>query len=377
VLVWSAPSSTGGDPITDYIYTTNGSTYLSLGTSGTTATITTLSTGGPLINGTGYTVLVAAVNAIGAGTSSNPLSAVPATVPTAPILTTIVGGNGTLTLTWTPPTSTGGTPITDYQYTTDGGQTYLNLGTIGITATINKTSYGALPLAALVNGNAYTVYIRAKNVIGTGAVSNFLTGIPVPTAPSIPTLNTAVGGPESIVLSWTAPSSNGGLPITDYEYNTSNSIAYLSLATTGTTATITTDSGGVNLIDGVAYFIVIRARNTVGAGLPSSPPVQATPITVPGVTTLTSAVGGNQSINLTWTGPTTDGGTPIIRYEYNTSNTRFYLPLTYTGTTTKTTTITTDSGGTVLANGTPYTVSVRAVNAIGPGPQTSLTATTT
>uniref|UniRef100_A0A6C0DS22 Fibronectin type-III domain-containing protein n=1 Tax=viral metagenome TaxID=1070528 RepID=A0A6C0DS22_9ZZZZ len=377
-LVWSAPSSTGGRPIIDYRYTTDGSTYLSLATTGTTATITTLSTGGPLVNGTGYTILIVAVNGISAGAPSNPKAAIPVSVPSAPVLTAATSSNGSLILTWRPPTDTGGSAITDYQYTTDAGQTYISLGTIGITAKISKTSYGMLPLAAMINGNAYTVYVRAKTIIGTGASSNYLTGIPNPTPPLAPTLNTAVGGPNDIVLSWTAPVSDGGLPITDYEYNTSNTQAYRSLGTTSTTATITTDSNGQALATGLAYFIVIRAMNTGGGGgVPSSPPLEATPITAPSITTLISAVAGDKRIILTWTVPAFSGGTAITQYEYNTANNSDYVPLTSTLTASgaRTSTITVDSAGVNLANGTPYAVSVRARNIIGPGPATVLTAT--
>jgi titin len=377
-LVWSAPSSTGGRPITDYRYTTDGSTYLSLGTTGTTATITTLSTGGQLVNGTGYTVLIVAVNGISAGAASNPKAAIPVTVPSAPVLTAATSSNGSLILTWTPPTDTGGSAITDYQYTTDAGQTYISLGTIGVTARISKTSYGTLPLAAMINGNAYTVYVRARSLIGTGASSNFLTGIPNPTPPLAPTLNTAVGGPNDITLTWTAPISNGGLPIIDYEYNTSNTQAYRSLGTTDTTATITTDSNGQALATGVAYFIVIRAMNTGGGGgVPSSPPLEATPITAPSIATLISAVAGDKRIILTWTVPAFSGATVITQYEYNTANNSDYVALTSTLTPSgaRTSTITVDSAGVNLENGTPYVVSVRARNIIGPGPESVRTAT--
>ena len=59
-------------------------------------------------------------NVIGTGTASAPQSATPATVPSAPTITSNdVAGSGQLSVNFTAPTSNGGAAITNYQYSTD------------------------------------------------------------------------------------------------------------------------------------------------------------------------------------------------------------------------------------------------------------------
>ena len=78
---------------------------------------------------------------------------------------------------------------------------------------------------------------------------------------------------------------------------------------------------------------------------------------VPGAPTLTSAVGGDARATLTFTAPTSDGGSPITSYAATCNPGAMAAsgsasPLTVTG----------------LTNGVTYSCSVRAANASGPGP---------
>ena len=71
---------------------------------------------------------------------------------------------------------------------------------------------------------------------------------------------TAAGGVGQVVLSWDAPSSDGGEEITDYEYRINGSGPWISTGSTETTYTVT------GLDNGTAYTFEVRAVNRVGKG---------------------------------------------------------------------------------------------------------------
>ena len=90
-------------------------------------------------------------------------------------------------------------------------------------------------------------------------------------APGAPVLDSATAGDSSADLAWTAPTSNGGADISDYEYRLDGSGGWTSLSTTGTSATVT------GLTNGVTYSIEIRAVNEAGNSSASNS-VNVTPI---------------------------------------------------------------------------------------------------
>jgi hypothetical protein len=87
------------------------------------------------------------------------------------------------------------------------------------------------------------------------------------TLPGAPTGLSAVRGNNSIILSWTAPSSNGGALITGYavQYAQSGSTTWTTFAdgtTTGSGTSITI----INLTAGTFYQLRVAAVNSVGQG---------------------------------------------------------------------------------------------------------------
>ena len=85
----------------------------------------------------------------------------------------------------------------------------------------------------------------------------------------------------------------------------------------------------------------------------------APPATAPGAPTAVSATAGNQSASLTWSAPASDGGSAITGYDVLLAPAPPSAVSTVTGTT---------ASITGLVNGTTYTFSVTATNAIGTGP---------
>ena len=106
--------------------------------------------------------------------SPSPSASVPTvTTPSPPTITKVSGGeaSGQLAVRYTPPVTDGGSPVTGYEATIDGGATWWPC--VGTSGTCTLTN--------LANGSRYAVALRAVNAVGAGAVS--LPDSGVPTAP--------------------------------------------------------------------------------------------------------------------------------------------------------------------------------------------------
>ena len=207
VLVWTAPSSNGGSLITNYkLYrgtTSGGETFLTM-----VGNFLTYTDPG-LTNGQIYYYKVSALNDVGDGSQSNELSATPATVPSAPTLTSATPGNSEVALVWTAPSSNGGSSITNYKLyrgTTSGGETLLATSGNVLTYTDNS----------LTNGQTYYYTVTAVNPAGEGPFSNELNAEPFG-SPTAPQNLQAIPGDAFINLTWQAPINNGGSAITNYQ----------------------------------------------------------------------------------------------------------------------------------------------------------------
>src|SRR5216684_8819409 len=129
--------------------------------------------------------------------------------PGAPTALTATAGNASISLSWTAPASNGGASITGYNVlrsTTSGAETALSSGVFG-TAFTDST---------VRNGNTYIYKVTAVKSVGPGPPSNEASATPAPTVPSAPQNLVAVAGNSGVALSWAAPASNGGAPVTSY-----------------------------------------------------------------------------------------------------------------------------------------------------------------
>jgi hypothetical protein len=82
--------------------------------------------------------------------------------------------------------------------------------------------------------------------------------------PSAPTITKVTASNAALVIDFTAPTDNGGAPITRYEFSTNAGSSWTSIAST---ASPLTASG---LINGTLYNIIIRAVNIAGGGTASN-----------------------------------------------------------------------------------------------------------
>jgi len=344
LTVTVTPSFNGGSPITGYRYSVGGAIIPPV----TDPPINSPFTITGLTNGTSYSVVAYAVNLIGTGPGSAPVSGTPGTVPNAPVLFGILSGNGQLSVGFCLPVPDGGSPITSYQCTaTSAGSSITQSGTTS-----------PVVITGLANNTSYSVVIRAINIIGSSAPSNTVPG--TPGLPSAPRISQIIPGNGQLFVTFTPSTSNGGFTITSYQYSIDGQNF---VSTFVNPFTIT------GLTNGTAYPVVIRAVNQTGPG-PNSSPVSGTPVTTPSAPTITGITAGVKELSVAFTIPF-NGGSAITSYQYSTDGVNYRAGTNYPMT------ITVTSTGIPLTDGTTYPVIIRAINAIGNGaPSTPMNGTT-
>jgi hypothetical protein len=328
---FGASSDTGGGTLlyTASAYDTNGTLVRSSDPSATTP----LYING-LTAGTVYRYRITARNgAVTSDQSTENASLMYETNPAAPVVTASAILN-TTTISWTAPTTNGGSAIASYRVVSSPAG--YDSGTLPATTT-------SVTATGLTNGTLYTFTVTAVNV--SGFTSSGTSSVTPYTLPGVPTGFTGVAGIRQIILSWTAP-NNGGRAISGYK-----------IINTTTSTTITTSSTSYTWTDlpiNVSYsFTVAATNNGVNYGPIAS--VTGIPYDVPAATNISSTSQGFQSVTLNWTAPA-DNSSPITSYDASYNNGASWTivgnVLSYT------------FGG--LSGGT-YTLRARAYNGAGAG----------
>ncbi|WP_181905653.1 carboxypeptidase regulatory-like domain-containing protein, partial [Microbacterium bovistercoris] len=278
MVSWSEPES-GGAAITGYVVRLTAGQDLIRELAVGNVTQTTVA---GLSASTAHAVTVSAVNAVGTGDESASTSfttGAAITSPTAPTSVTATAGNAQATVSWTAPSSTGGSPITGYTVTAQpGGKTATTTGATSATVT------------GLTNGTAYTFTVTATNaagISGASAASDPVTPVAPVTPPTAPTSVTATAGNAQATVSWTAPSSTGGSPITGYTV-TAQPGGKTATTTGATSATVT------GLTNGTAYTFTVTATNAAGTSAASAASAAVTPTAPPTTPPVTRQAGANR-----------------------------------------------------------------------------------
>jgi hypothetical protein len=248
----------GGSAITNYKYSiNNGTSYTAFSPADTASPVTI--TG--LTNGTTYQIKLRAVNANGDGAQSATVSATPtapATVPNPPTALSGVAGDGAIYVLFTAG-ATGGSTITNYEYSIDGGTTFTAFSPAQTMSPVEISG----PTPALQNGTAYTVLLKAVNAIGSSIASSSITVTPATNTLSATgrLIRLEAGNPMSYPGSgttWTNLDSGGSYSATlsnaptfastYFTFNGTNQIAEIAAAV------------GINPTVGSAYTVQLWAR---------------------------------------------------------------------------------------------------------------------
>ncbi|MXW60664.1 MAG: hypothetical protein F4Z58_12040 [Acidimicrobiaceae bacterium] len=281
--------------------------------------------------------------------------------------------NMSLALSWTAPADDGGSEITGYLISWRTGRQSTR------TAELDDGAATSYTITGLRNSSVYSVTVRAKNAVGNGeaatvpAGSNNALVTPTPTAPTAPRDLTVTPGNQMLTLRWKEPADDGGTTFTGYTIErrcgTANRYSQVSGSpqvhnTTSVIQTITIR----NVANGDPCDVRVAANsyydangnNSQGSNEPTlvSPWANAsgTPATLPAAPTNVTVTTAHQSLQVSWSPPTNNGGSPVTGYR-----------LTWSAGIPAEVTIGNRTSHTItgLDNRFAYTVSVKTITAVG------------
>ena len=287
-----------------------------------------------LSNNTAYTCSVQAQNAYGTSAASGTVGVTPG-VPSVPTIGTATAGNASASVAFTASASGGGGTIDTYRATCSPG----NITASAAASPINVTG--------LSNGTPYTCTVAAHNTLGfysaESAASNSVTPAAC-TPPSAPTIGTVAAASATSISVGFTPGAQGSGTLVNYSATCGSSTV------TGGASPITV----TGLTQGSTYTCTVTTTTTCSTSAASAASASVA-LVVPNAPTIGTATAGNASASVAFT----TGGVPanapaITGYRATCSpgsitGTSASSPITVSG----------------LTNGTAYTCTVAAQNAVG------------
>ena len=210
----------------------------------------------------------------------------------APSITSVIGGEGTITVEWTAPTSNTGDSITGY--------------TVCLNTTCSLESSGSRSkiITSILSPGTKTVTVAAHNAGGDSPVAS--TTASAMTVPASPALVSTDVADRSLTLNWSAPSVDGGYPVTGYRACVGAVCRDLDASTFSTTFS--------DLVGGTQYTLRVSAANQLGSSLDTVTTSVPTPFVEPGAPMISAASLSGSTMTLSWDLPTSDGGSAITSY---------------------------------------------------------------
>jgi hypothetical protein len=345
--------SDGGSDITNYQYSIDGITFTPFSPADTSSPV--VITG--LTNGTSYSIELKAVNIVGESVASDPVSATPGIPPSPPTSLVATPGSAQVSVAFTPGSSGTGT-ITNYQYSTDNGTTFIEFSPADAASPVLITTLSTNGTTPLTNGTLYAIKLKAVTIYGASVASTVVSARPVG-PPNPPTSLAATPSNTQLSITFTA-GSNGGSAITNYQYSTDDGDTFTAFSPADTSSPVVI----TGLTPGTTYSVKLKAVNAIGTSDASSAVSATTTTILPDAPVIVSGSPNDQSAIITFT--QSGVGAPVTNYEYSTDNGTTFIELSPADTTSPFTITTLSSDGiTPLTNGTPYSIQIKAVNAVG------------
>ena len=173
--------------------------------------------------------------------------------------------------------------------------------------------------------------------------------------PGPPTDVKAKPGDRQATVTWKAPADDGGDEVYAYDVydNTGRRVCVALESRLSCTAT--------GLTNGTAYTFTVIPFNRAGDGVRSAPSASVTPRKAPGAVTKLRALGVAGGVRVTWAAASAKGSARVTGYEYRVGSGSWMR--------------TKDTSVTIRAKaGERVSVAIRAVSAVGPGPESTVSA---
>lgn len=320
-----------GYSITGYQYSLDdGATYSS--------TIAPVSSGSFAIsgitNGQSYSFSVKSVSSLGVSAASSTYGpVVPVAAPDAPIMGTVVPSNYVADIYFADGSGNGGSAVTKYKYSLNGGDEYIGLSTSN-----------PMRIYGLTNATSYTVRMKAVNAAGDSVFSESSSTFIPYGIPYAATITKILPGNNCVYVYFDAINNNGS-ELLGFRY----SVGATPIPVSGLTSPLMIPE----LKNKTKYSISIYSYNAAGQS-PISNAIEIV-VGVPEAPVITSVVPGAKSLTVHFT-PPNDNSNAITQYMFGFGSSVALLkgiglvsPIVVNG----------------VLNGTPYDIYLVAVNKNG------------
>jgi hypothetical protein len=260
-----------------------------------------------LSNGVTYYYGVAAVNSKGEGPQAT-VNVTPMVPPGPPRTLALGTGDGSVYITWTPPTSTGGW-ISGYHVLK--GSVVDGLERIH-TTDASASSYRD---TSVVKGIRYYYGVCAFNDAGNGTVARDWI---VPRSPPSPPRNFTLDSRNGMVrVAWGSPTDDGGGEITGYNVYIRDALTNQTRVFSLAKDILQYDDQSVRNGGLYYYFVTVLAKDSAPSKEYESEPTPTLlgrPIGPPSAPTDLVPTVGDKQVRLDWNGPLSNNGAPITGY---------------------------------------------------------------